>query len=94
MPRIPMETLLTMYRTYMNYRLKPGIRQNKAQVMYWYGEKEMKCVRQSAELFRSIHPNCRIYEAKGYGHGYLSVYLPEEWLARAVPFLEQGMGQK
>ena len=95
MPRIPMETLLTMYRTYMmNYRLKPGIRRNKAQVMYWYGEKEMKCVKRSAELFRSIHPNCRIYEAKGYGHGYLSVYLPEEWLARAVPFLEQGMGQK
>ena len=93
MPRLPMETLLTMYRTYMmNYRLKPSIRQSKAQVMYWYGEKEMKCVKQSARLFRSIHPNCRIYEAKGYGHGYLSVYLPEEWLKRAVPFLEQGSG--
>ena len=93
MPRLPMETLLTMYRTYMmNYRLKPGIRQNKAQVMYWYGEKEMKCVKRSAELFRSVHPNCRIYEAKGYGHGYLSVYLPEEWLERAVPFLEQEGG--
>ena len=91
MPRLPMETMLTMYRTYMmNYRLKPSIRQSKAQVMYWYGEKEMKCVKQSARLFCSIHPNCRIYEAKGYGHGYLSVYLPEEWLKRAVPFLEQG----
>lgn len=93
MPRLPMETLLTMYRTYMmNYRLKPSIRQSKAQVMYWYGEKEMKCVKQSARLFCSIHPNCRMYEAKGYGHGYLSVYLPEEWLERAVPFLEQGSG--
>src|SRR5699024_7900038 len=94
MPRIPMETLLTMYRTYMmNYRLKPGIRQNKAQVMYRYGEKEMKCVRQSAELFRSIHPNCRIYEAKGYGHGYLSGYRTGEWLWLAVRFVVQRMSQ-
>ena len=89
MPRLPMETLYTMYRTYMAYRLKPGIRQSKAQVMYWYGEKEMKCVKQSARLFRAVHPNCRIYEVKGYGHGYLSVYLPEEWLALALPFWEQ-----
>ena len=29
-----------------------------------------------------------IYEAKGYGHGYLSVYLPEEWLRIALPFFE------
>ena len=56
----------------------------------WYGEKEMKCVKQSARLFQSVHPNCRIYEAKGYGHGYLSVYLPDEWLAIALPFWEEG----
>ena len=90
MPRLPMETLYAMYRTYMAYQLKPGIRQSKAQVMYWYGEKEMKCVKQSARLFQSVHPNCRIYEAKGYGHGYLSVYLPDEWLALALPFWEEG----
>ena len=60
--------------------------------MYWYGEKEMKCVKQSARLFCSIHPNCGCMRQKGNGHGYLSVYLPEEWLKRAVPFLEQGSG--
>ena len=58
--------------------------------MYWYGEKEMKCVKQSARLFQAAHPDCRLYEAKGYGHGYLSVYLPEEWLALALPFWEEG----
>lgn len=89
MPRLPMETLYTMYRTYMmHYRLKDSIRNTRAQVMYWYGEKEMKCVKRSAQLFRSMVPSCTIREAKGYGHGYLSVYLPEEWLQAALPFLE------
>ena len=95
MPRIPMETLLTMYRTYMmNYRLKPGIRRNKAQVMYWYGEKEMKCVRRSAELFRSIHPNCRIYEAKRV-RPWLSVRLSAGGVACARrPVFGAGDGTK
>src|SRR5699024_5669293 len=95
MPRLPMETLLTMYRTYMmNYRLKPGIRQNKAQVMYWYGENEMKCVRQSAELSQPIHPESSVDEARWYGHAYLAVQLQEKWHPHDVPYVEQGMGQK
>lgn len=87
MPRIRKESLYNMYATYMmQYRLKDSIRRTKAQVMYWYGEKEMKCVKESARLFQSYVPSCQIYEAKGYNHGYLSIYLPEEWLALAEPF--------
>ena len=79
MPRTPRKTLYTMYRTYMaQYRLKESVGSSRAQVMYWYGEKEMKCVKNSARMFQQLLPSCRIYEAKGYGHGYLSVYLPEE----------------
>ena len=50
----------------------------------------MKCVKRSARLFQEKVPSCRIYEAKGCGHGYLAVYLPEEWMKVAVPFLEEG----
>ncbi len=32
-------------------------------------------------------PSCQIYEAKGYNHGYLAIYLPDEWLKVVVPFL-------
>ena len=46
------------------------------------------CVKNSARMFQQLLPTCRIYEAKGYGHGYLSVYLPEEWLRIALPFFE------
>ncbi len=89
MPRIPRDTLLTMYRTYMmSYHLKDGLRHTQAQVQYWYGEKEMRCVKRSARLFQALVPGCEICEAKGCGHGYLAVYLPEEWLKRALAFFE------
>lgn len=87
MPRTPRETLYTIYRTYMmKYRLKESVQDSNAEVMYWYGEKEMKCVKKSAQLFQTLLPSCKIFEAKGYNHGYLSIYLPDEWLQIAVPF--------
>lgn len=89
MPRLPRRTLYTMYRTYMGYRLKESLRNSHARVMYWYGEKEMRCVKKSARRFATLHPACRLYEAKGCNHGYLAIYLPEEWMKVAVPFLEE-----
>jgi len=81
MPRLTIKTLVTIYQTYMGeYRLKYAIKESKAQVLYIYGEKEMKCVKESAKLFQKMHPDCTLYEAKGYNHGYLSDYLPLEWL--------------
>lgn len=77
-----------MYRTYMaEYQLKEDISKTKAQIMYCYGSKEMKCVKKSAQLFKELVPSCQIYEAKGYNHGYLAIYLPDEWLKVVVPFL-------
>ena len=55
-------------------------------MQYWYGEKEMKCVKQSALQFCEMVPRCQIYEAKGYNHGYLAIYLPDEWLVLAEAF--------
>lgn len=87
MPRTPRETLYTIYRTYMmKYKLKESVQDSNAEVMYWYGEKEMKGVKKSAQLFQRLLPSCKIFEAKGYNHGYLSIYLPDEWLQIAVPF--------
>ena len=81
MPRIPIKTLVTIYKTYMGeYRLKYAIKESKTQVLYIYGEKEMRCVKESAKLFQKMHPDCTLYEAKGYNHGYLSAYLPLEWM--------------
>ena len=88
MPRLPIKTLVKMYKTYMGkYRLKESITESKAQVLYIYGEKEMRCVKESAKLFQKMHPDCILYEAKGYNHGYLSAYLPLEWIKLVNPFL-------
>lgn len=87
--RTPIKTLVTIYKTYMrHYKLKSRISRSKSQVLYIYGEKELKCVKESARLFEQLHPNTILFEAKGYNHGYLSTYLPQEWVELVVPFLE------
>lgn len=89
MPRMPIKTLVTIYKTYMgHYKLNSWISKSKAQALYIYGEKELNCVKESAKLFQQLHPNTILYEAKGYNHGYLSAYLPQEWITLVVPFLE------
>ena len=89
MPRMSVKTLIRICKTYMqHYRLKSTISASKAQVLYIYGEKELNCVKASAKLFQQLHPNTILYEAKGYNHGYLSAYLPQEWIKLVVPFLE------
>lgn len=88
-PRICRETLYRMYELNMNYTLKPSLQDCTAKVMYWYGEKELKSVKKSAQLLKNHLKSCEIYEAKGYNHGYLAIYLPEEWLELAKDFFER-----
>ena len=89
LPRTSIKTLVTIYKTYMGrYKLKSSISKNKAKVLYIYGEKELNCVKESARVFEQLHPNTILYEAKGYNHGYLSAYLPQEWIDLVEPFLE------
>ena len=89
MPRTPIKTLVTIYKTYIGYyKLKSSISKSKAKVLYIYGEKELNCVKESAGVFEQLHPNTILYEAKGYNHGYLSAYLPQEWLDLVEPFLK------
>lgn len=90
MPHFRKKTMFTIYRTYMaQYKIDDRIKNVTAQVMYWYGSKEMKCVKRSAARFKELVPSCEIYEAERYGHGYLAVYLPDEWMKIAEPFLSQ-----
>ena len=89
LPRTPIKTLVTIYKTYMGrYKLKDTISASKAQVLYIYGEKELNCVKASAKLFQQLHPNTILYEAKGYNHGYLSAYLPQEWVDLVETFFK------
>lgn len=83
-PRLSRRALDNVYRTYMgSYRLKDSIADSEALIEFWYGEREMSCVKESARLLASRAPECRIREAKRCGHGTLAVYRPDEWLAFA-----------
>lgn len=87
--RLSRKALQTVYRTYMgSYRLKDAIGESDADIEFWYGEHEMRCVKDSARLLASKAPRCRVREAKGCGHGTLAVYRPEEWLSFASDMLD------
>ena len=89
MPRTSVKTLITIYKTNMgHYKLKSTISKSETKVLYIYGEKELNCVKESARLFQQVHPNTILYEAKDYNHGYLSTYLPQEWVELVYPFLK------
>lgn len=83
-PRLSRRALRAVYRTYMgSYRLKDAIEASGADIEFWYGEREMCCVKESARLLASKAPRCRVREAKGCVHGTLAVYRPDEWLSFA-----------
>ena len=88
-PRLSRGALQAVYRTYMgSYRLKDSIGESRADIEFWYGEREMRCVKESARLLASKVPRCRVREAKGCGHGTLAVYRPDEWLTFASDALD------
>ena len=88
-PRLSRSALRAVYRTYMGlYRLKDAIEASGADIEFWYGEREMRCVKESASLLASKAPRCRVREAKGCGHGTLAVYRPDEWLSFASGMLD------
>lgn len=88
-PRLSRRALRAVYRTYMgSYRLKDAIGASGADIEFWYGEREMRCVKESARLLASKAPRCRVREAKGCGHGTLAVYRPDEWLSFASDMLD------
>ena len=89
MPRLSRRALRTVYRTYMgSYQLKDAVEASGADIEFWYGEREMRCVKESARLLASKAPRCRVREAKGCGHGTLAVYHPDEWLSFASDMLD------
>ena len=88
-PRLSRKALRAAYRTYMgSYRLKDEIGTSDADIEFWYGEHEMRCVKESARLLASKTPRCRVREAKGCSHGTLAVYRPDEWLSFASNMLD------
>ncbi|MCB2351554.1 alpha/beta hydrolase [Clostridium estertheticum] len=80
------ENLIQILDTYFQYELKESLKDSQADTIYWYGSKEMKCIKQSAKLFQSYMKKCKVVELKGYYHSEISDYHPEEWVKKAEEF--------
>ncbi|MBW9172464.1 alpha/beta fold hydrolase [Clostridium estertheticum] len=83
---IKTENLNRIFDTYYQYELKESLKDSQADTIYWYGSKEMKCIKQSAKLFQSYMKKCKVVELKGYYHSEISDYHPEEWVKKAEEF--------
>jgi pimeloyl-ACP methyl ester carboxylesterase len=86
LPSVPPQTLETVFRTYYRYHLKESLKDCQAETAYWYGGKEIKVVRESAEQFQKFLPSTVIIRLPGYQHAEISTYHPEEWLQKAESF--------
>ena len=53
------EPLIQIFDTYYQYTLKESLKDSQADTIYWYGGKEMKCIKQFSKLFQSYMKKCK-----------------------------------
>ena len=85
-PSVKVETMNHIFETYYNYKLKDSLKNSQADIIYWYGSKEMKCIKQSGLLFQTYVKKCQLIEFPSYRHSEISAYHPEEWVEKAEQF--------
>ena len=83
------ESLKNIFATYFKYTLKEALKGCTADTIYWYGSKELKCIKKSSKLFKSYVKRCEVIELEKYNHAEISTYHPEEWVKRVEEFLEK-----
>ncbi|MCG2730797.1 MAG: hypothetical protein L6276_11070 [Acetobacterium sp.] len=81
-----METINQLFVTYYQFALENSLKDRQADLIYWYGGKEMKCIKESGLLFQIHVKKCQLIELPGYRHSEISAYHPEEWVERAENF--------
>ena len=85
-PAVKVETMNRIFETYYHYQLKDSLKDSQADIIYWYGSKELKCIKQSGLRFKSYVEKCQLIELPGYRHSEISAYHPAEWVAKAEQF--------
>ena len=81
--RIRTPDMVAFLKASTGYALKDSIRSCGARVHLFIGGKENRGIRRSAELVRSVLPDCALTVLPGYVHGDFSINHPEDY-ARAV----------
>lgn len=85
---IKIENVNNALESYYKYKIKESLKNSEVDTIFWYGGKEMKCIKQSGELFKSYVNKCKVIELKDYYHAEITMFHPEEWVEKAEKFFQ------
>lgn len=86
--RLSRQTLVNIARANGNYALKPAIKETSARVLVVVGQKELRVMRSSARMLHEAIGGSSLYVAEGMRHGELSLRHPDDYVKRALEFIE------
>ena len=86
--RLSRQTLINIARANGNYALKPAIKETSARVLVVVGQKELRVMRSSAQMLNEAIGGSRLFVAEGMRHGELSLRHPDDYVKRALEFIE------
>jgi len=77
--RIKKQDMIAFMKANTAYELKASFQETTAEVHVYYGEKETKEIKRSAEAIRKALPACTVHSLQGCYHGEFSINRPEEY---------------
>lgn len=87
--RIQKSDMIAFLKANTAYALKPSIRETAAKVTVFYGEKETREIRRSAELIHNAIPESTLTMLPGLYHGEFSLNHPERYAQTVTKILHE-----
>ena len=74
------EDMIAFLRANTSYSLKKTIKECSANVQLYYGQKELKGIKRSAQIIEGTIPHCTTHELSGLYHGEFSLNQADEYV--------------
>lgn len=81
-------SLINMLKTNISYKLPEAFKKTQADILVLYGEKERRCMKESAKLVASAAHHTELKELSGFAHGEMTLNRPQEYLDIVLNFFE------
>lgn len=82
------ESLINMLEENSAYKLPESFKETRADILVLCGGKEMRCIKDSAELIDSSAPKAELRVLPGLAHGEMTINNPQEYINMALKFFE------
>ena len=87
--RMSDETCKNVQISCFTYNLPLSIKDNKADIAYWYGSKEGRIYKKSLKRISQVLPDAEIEMFKGYNHGELCIADSQHFIEKALKFFKR-----